>query len=109
MFFAQSRSRRRAIVLLAVGAVGAAGLSGLPAASAGPPTPDPIFLNRHYSATERAADLVSRMTLTEKAQQMNSSRAPAIARLGVAAWGWWNESNHGVNALTLTPTGNATT
>ncbi len=39
---------------------------------------------------------------------MDSSRAPAIPRLGVAAWGWWNESNHGVNASTLTPTGNAT-
>ena len=40
---------------------------------------------------------------------MNSSQAPAIPRLGVAAWGWWNESNHGVNASTITPTGNATT
>ena len=65
----------------------------------------PIYLNRAYSPTERAADLVSRMTLAEKAAQMNSSRPPAIPRLGVAAWGWWNESNHGVNALTVTPTG----
>ena len=32
---------------------------------------------------------------------MDSSRPPAIPRLGVAAWGWWNEANHGVNALTL--------
>ena len=58
---------------------------------------------------ERAVDLVSRMTLAEKAAQMDSSRPPAIPRLGVAAWGWWNEANHGVNALTTTPTGNATT
>ena len=43
------------------------------------------------------------MTLAEKAAQMDSSRPPAIPRLGVAAWGWWNESNHGVNALTLDP------
>jgi len=69
----------------------------------------PIYLNRAYSPVERATDLVSRMTLAEKAAQMDSSRAPAIPRLGVAAWGWWNESNHGVNALTLTPSGNATT
>jgi beta-glucosidase len=69
----------------------------------------PIYLNRAYSPAERAADLVSRMTTAEKAGQMDSSRAPAIPRLGVAAWGWWNESNHGVNASTLTPSGNATT
>ena len=69
----------------------------------------PIYLNPSYSPTERAVDLVSRMTTAEKAAQMDSSRPPAIARLGVAAWGWWNESNHGVNALTATPSGNATT
>jgi len=69
----------------------------------------PIYLNRAYSPAERAADLVSRMTTAEKAAQMDSSQAPAIPSLGVAAWGWWNEANHGVNASTLTPTGNATT
>jgi beta-glucosidase len=69
----------------------------------------PIYLQRHYAPAERAADLVSRMSVSEKAYQMNSSQAPAIPRLGVAAWGWWNESNHGVNASTITPTGNATT
>lgn len=69
----------------------------------------PVYLNPAYSPAERAADLVSRMTTAEKAAQMDSSQAPAIPRLGVAAWGWWNESNHGVNASTLTPTGNATT
>src|SRR6201994_4920540 len=68
----------------------------------------PIYLNRAYTPAERAADLVSRMTTAEKAAQMDSSQAPAIPSLGVAAWGWWNESNHGVNALTLTPTGEAT-
>jgi beta-glucosidase len=57
---------------------------------------DPIYLNSRYSAEERAADLVSRMTLQEKASQMNSSRAAAIPRLGVAAYGWWNEAAHGV-------------
>jgi beta-glucosidase len=73
------------------------------------PSSTPIYLNRAYSPVERATDLVSRMTLAEKAQQMISSRAPAIGRLGVAEWGWWNESNHGVNALQLNPSGNATT
>src|SRR5947209_10730760 len=71
-------------------------------------SPTPIYLNRAYAPTERAADLVSRMTLAEKAQQMISSKPPAIPRLGVASWGWWNESNHGVNALQYNPNANAT-
>jgi beta-glucosidase len=75
-----------------------------------PDTPaTPIYLNRAYSPQERAADLVSRMTTAEKAAQMDSSQAPAIPRLSVAAWGWWNESNHGVNASTITASGNART
>src|SRR5215469_14920671 len=43
----------------------------------------------------RIDDLVSRMTLEEKAAQlMNDS--PAIDRLGIPAYNWWNESLHGV-------------
>jgi beta-glucosidase len=55
-----------------------------------------VYLDPAYSPQERAADLVSRMTLSEKASQMISSRASAIPRLGVAAYGWWNEAAHGV-------------
>jgi beta-glucosidase len=69
----------------------------------------PIYENRSYSPAERAADLVSRMSLAEKASQMVSSEAPAIPRLGVQAYGWWNEALHGVSRLQLNPTGNATT
>jgi beta-glucosidase len=69
----------------------------------------PIYLNPSYSFQERAADLVSRMTLAEKASQMVSSQAPAIPRLGIPAWGWWNEALHGVSRLQLEPSGNATT
>ncbi len=70
--------------------------------------PGPIYLNRSYSPAERAADLVARMTLAEKASQMDSSQAPAIPRLGVQAYGWWNEALHGVSRLQLNPSGNAT-
>src|SRR3954453_11664870 len=43
----------------------------------------------------RAKDLVGRLTLDEKiAQLMND--APAIPRLGVPAYNWWNEALHGV-------------
>ncbi|GAA4852364.1 glycoside hydrolase family 3 C-terminal domain-containing protein [Luteimicrobium xylanilyticum] len=95
-----------AVGLVATGAGVATGVAGAPSASA---AKEPIYLNRAYSPAERATDLVSRMTLAEKAAQMDSSRPPAIERLGIAAWWWWNEANHGVNALTTTPTGNATT
>jgi beta-glucosidase len=44
---------------------------------------------------KRAADLVSRMTLEEKVLQMQNS-APAIPRLGIPAYDWWNEALHGV-------------
>ena len=47
------------------------------------------------SFEERAADLVSRMTLEEKAAQMYD-KAPAIERLGVPEYNWWNEALHGV-------------
>jgi beta-glucosidase len=44
---------------------------------------------------ERAAELVSQMTLEEKVSQMVFD-APAIERLGVPAYNWWNEGLHGV-------------
>ncbi len=43
----------------------------------------------------RAADLISRMTLEEQISQM-AYEAPAIERLGVPAYNWWNECLHGV-------------
>lgn len=44
---------------------------------------------------KRVDDLVSRMTLAEKVSQMMDA-APAIERLGIPAYGWWNEALHGV-------------
>src|SRR3974390_3116783 len=44
---------------------------------------------------KRVDDLLSRMTLEEKASQMLSA-SPAIDRLGVPAYDWWNECLHGV-------------
>jgi beta-glucosidase len=53
------------------------------------------YLNTKLSFEERAADLVSRMTLEEKVLQMVHN-APAIERLGVPEYNWWNECLHGV-------------
>jgi len=47
------------------------------------------------SAEQRAAILVSKMTLQEKAAQVGHT-APAIPRLGVPQYNWWNEGLHGV-------------
>lgn len=69
----------------------------------------PIYLDTFYSFAERAADLVVRMTLSEKASQTISSRSPAIPRLGVQPWGWWNEALHGVSRSQLLDNANATT
>jgi len=44
---------------------------------------------------KRVHDLVSRMTLEEKAAQVGHT-APAIPRLGVPRYNWWNEGLHGV-------------
>jgi beta-glucosidase len=53
------------------------------------------FRNPSLSLEERVNDLVSRMTLQEKADQLLYT-APAITRLGVPAYNWWNEALHGV-------------
>ena len=53
------------------------------------------FRNTNLSTEERVNDLVSRMTLQEKADQLLYT-APAIPRLGVPAYTWWNEALHGV-------------
>ncbi len=44
---------------------------------------------------QRADDLIARMTLEEKALQLGHT-APAIPRLGVPEYNWWNEGLHGV-------------
>jgi len=55
----------------------------------------PAFRDPHLTPEERAADLVGRLTLQEKVLQMQNA-APAIERLGVPAYDWWNEALHGV-------------
>ena len=59
----------------------------------------PIYLDTHYSFEERAADLVSRMTLDEKIQQLNSDGIAGIPRLGVQEYSYGSEGQHGVNDL----------
>ncbi len=54
-----------------------------------------IYKDRTKSFEERAKDLVSRMTVLERCEQLKFG-APAIERLSVEAYNWWNEGLHGV-------------
>ena len=53
------------------------------------------FLNPSLSVEERAMDVVSRLTLEEKVAQM-LNKTPAIERLGIPEYDWWNECLHGI-------------
>jgi beta-glucosidase len=53
------------------------------------------YLDPSLSPEQRAADLVHRMTLEEKASQL-VNQARAIPRLNVPAYDWWSEALHGV-------------
>ncbi|QOG04289.1 glycoside hydrolase family 3 C-terminal domain-containing protein [Flavobacterium sp. MDT1-60] len=53
------------------------------------------FQNTTLSFEARVNDLVSRLTLEEKVSQMLNS-SPAISRLDIPAYDWWNETLHGV-------------
>lgn len=50
---------------------------------------------KREEARKKAKTLVSQMTLEEKASQLRYD-APAIRRLGIPAYNWWNEGIHGV-------------
>jgi beta-glucosidase len=75
----------------------AAGLACLGAAciAGAQDAPKPAYMNPSLPAEQRAADLVGRMTLEEKATQL-VNQARAIPRLNVPAYDWWSESLHGV-------------
>lgn len=59
------------------------------------PTYDYPFQDPSVSIEKRVENLVSLLTLDEKISQMVNN-APAIPRLGIPAYNWWNETLHGV-------------
>ena len=89
------KNRRMRIV---AGAVACAGMLffglALPSAVAQEAEKLP-YLNPSLSPQQRAIDLVHRMTLAEKATQMQNNSA-AVPRLNVPAYQWWSEALHGV-------------
>ncbi|MGA9670277.1 MAG: glycoside hydrolase family 3 C-terminal domain-containing protein [Terracidiphilus sp.] len=83
-------------LFLALASIGACTLS---AQNAGPQNANqeaaPAYLDTSRSPAERAHDLVGRMTLDEKASQLEDW-ATSIPRLGIPDYQTWNEALHGV-------------
>jgi beta-glucosidase len=82
MFLRRSLSTSSLIILVAC-------------SSANKTAPPAAYLDTSLSFEQRVNDLVSRMTTLEKIAQMYND-APAIERLGVPAYDYWNEALHGV-------------
>ena len=53
------------------------------------------YQNPKLSSTERAKDIVGRLTIEEKAQLM-CDVSEAVPRLGIKKFNWWSEALHGV-------------
>jgi beta-glucosidase len=58
-------------------------------------TAAPLYRDASQPVDTRVDDLISRMTLEEKASQL-VNQARAIPRLQVPAYDWWSEALHGV-------------
>ena len=53
------------------------------------------YQNKNLSPEQRAADLLGRLTLEEKAS-LTMHASPAIPRLGIKQYNWWSEALHGI-------------
>ena len=84
--------RRLFLLLFTLASVGALTLS---AQNVIPEAAKPAYLDTRLPAAQRAHDLVGRMTLEEKAAQLEDY-ATAIPRLGIPDYQTWNEALHGV-------------
>ena len=58
------------------------------------------FQNPNLPVDERVDNLISLLTLEEKAELMVNSSQP-VERLGIPAYDWWNEALHGIGRAGL--------
>ncbi|RWW07386.1 hypothetical protein GW17_00029232 [Ensete ventricosum] len=63
---------------------------------ANPSTRNLGFCQTTLPIDKRVSDLISRLTLEEKIQQLDD-QAPEIPRLGVPKYNWWSEALHGLS------------
>jgi beta-glucosidase len=89
-----SRSKKQNLLKFSLG-TGALFLSLAVQTAVAQGTPTPAFLDTNLTPEQRATDLVQRMTLAEKATQMQNNSA-AVPRLNIPAYQWWSEALHGV-------------
>jgi beta-glucosidase len=87
--------RRLFLLFFVLASVGASTLSAQNASPAASPDAKPAYLDPSQTPAERAHDLVGRMTLEEKAAQLEDW-ATSIPRLGIPDYQTWNEALHGV-------------
>jgi beta-glucosidase len=84
----RARTPTSVIAIIVLAAFGSVAQTGAPSSSA-------PYLNPSLPLRDRVDDLVSRMTIEEKASQL-VNQARAIPRLQVPAYDWWSEALHGV-------------
>jgi beta-glucosidase len=70
-------------------------LAALCATSTAQEPATPVFRDPAKPIEVRIRDLIGRLTIEEKAQQLNHLNK-GILRLGIPAWGGWNQTRHGV-------------
>src|SRR6478735_7829642 len=78
-----------------MGVVAGALLCAISCADAAQPATAPRYQDVSLPVVDRVNDLISRMTLEEKASQLGHTSA-AITRLGIPEYNWWSEGLHGV-------------
>lgn len=83
----------RLVLLLLAAHVAAAAIPTSPCHSA--PAAQLPFCNASLARSARVEDVVSRLSLAEKASLLGNGAA-AVPRIGLAAYQWWNEGLHGV-------------
>ncbi|GEM_PF-308305 len=88
---------KRALAMAAAAMLTVSGVGGFTPAQAEQvgTAPQYPFMDTSLSFEERAADLVSRLTLDEKVNQLGRNGA-AVPRLGLAKYDYWNEALHGI-------------
>ncbi len=70
-------------------------IAGFAVAQENPKNQNYPFNDPTLSIEERTQDLINRLTIEEKAWQMMHN-SPAVERLGIPEYNWWNEALHGI-------------